>query len=290
MITFTDVSPLLATTNVRITIALVLGLLIGSFLNVVISRLPLRMLDAWRRDSLQFLGVEEEPHAPPPGVCFPGSHCPACKTPIKPWHNIPLLGFILLKGRCASCGVGIAWRYPVVEGLCGGLFVLLAAGETVPFLLLGGFFLSAMLIVLAFIDAETGYLPDSLTQPLLWAGLLFNLLSGHVALSDAVMGAMAGYLLLWLVYWGFRMLTGKEGMGPGDFKLLAALGAWLGWSMLPIVILFSSLAGAVAGVILIALRRHQFGKTLPFGPYLAAAGWCAWYRGEAILQWYLYGY
>lgn len=274
----------------RVVVALVLGLLVGSFLNVVICRLPARMMAAWRHDSEQFLGLESQADEPLPGVCWPGSHCPSCKSALKPWQNIPLLSFVMLRGRCAFCAERISWRYPLVEALTGGLFALLSVSSADMLVVLGGLVLTAVLVALAFIDGDTGYLPDSLTMPLLWLGLLFNLQTGHVALADAVLGAVAGYLMLWLVYWGFRLATGREGMGPGDFKLLAALGAWLGWSLLPLVLLFSSLVGAVAGLILIRLRRHEFDKALPFGPYLATAGWLAWYKGAAIMEWYLYGF
>jgi leader peptidase (prepilin peptidase)/N-methyltransferase len=272
-----------------IAVVLLFGLLVGSFLNVVIHRLPIMMKHGWQRECDAYLGREitsQERY----NLVVPASHCPACKTEVKPWQNIPLLSYVLLRGRCQHCHAPISMRYPLVELLTSLLFALLAWHFGWSVQLAGYLALTAVLITLAFIDADTQLLPDDLTLPLLWGGLLFNLWTGTVALDDAVLGAVAGYLSLWLVYWLFRLLTGKEGMGYGDFKLLAAFGAWLGWSMLPLIILLSSLVGAIVGVVMILLARLGRGQPLPFGPYLAAAGWIALLWGKDIVSWYLGSY
>jgi len=270
--------------------ALVLGLLLGSFLNVIIHRLP-KMLEAeWRRNCVDCLQLEEDEAGERYNLMRPASHCPQCRAAVRPWQNIPVLSFLLLRGRCGSCRAKISWRYPAVELSTGALFAFLAWrygwSEQLPAYMA----LTAVLLALTFIDADTQLLPDNLTLPLLWGGLLFNLLTGTVPLADAVIGAVAGYLCLWLLFHGFKLATGKEGMGYGDFKLLAALGAWLGWTLLPLVILLSSLVGAAVGVVLILLAKHGRGQPLPFGPYLAAAGWIALIWGQDIVNWYLHAY
>lgn len=265
-----------------------LGLMVGSFLNVVIYRLP-RMLDAaWRRDSADYLGVPLD-LGPTPNLLWPPSHCLQCKKRVAPWYNIPLLGFILLRGCCAACGSRISLHYPLVEALTAFLFAVVAWFISAPVALMGGLLFTAMLMALAFIDIDTLLLPDVLTQPLLWAGLMFHIISVNVTLTDAVLGAVIGYLLLWSLYWIFRLFTGKHGMGHGDFKLLAALGAWLGWQMLPFIVFVSSLIGVAVGLVMILGFKRQRGHAFPFGPYLALAGWLAFIRGEAIMNWYLYG-
>ncbi|MBA4706900.1 prepilin peptidase [Aquitalea aquatica] len=269
-----------------VVVVLLFGLLVGSFLNVVIHRLPKMMELGWQQECDAYLG--REPTAQPKyNLLVPASHCPVCRQEVRPWQNIPLLSYALLRGRCHGCSTAISLRYPAVELLTAVLFALLAWHYGWSVQLPAYLALTAVLVALTFIDADTQLLPDSLTLPLLWAGLLFNLLTGTVALSDAVLGAMAGYLSLWLVYWLFKLATGKEGMGYGDFKLLAAFGAWLGWSMLPLIILLSSLVGAVVGIVLILLARMGRGQALPFGPYLAAAGWIALLWGQDIVSWYL---
>lgn len=265
-----------------------LGLLVGSFLNVVIHRLP-KMLEAdWRAECAEFLG-QSPPETPRYDLMVPRSACPGCGTTIAALHNVPVLSYLFLRGRCGACRAPIGARYPLVELLTAALFALLGWHFGPGAQLAGGLVLTAVLVALTFIDADTQLLPDNLTLPLLWAGLLFHLVTGTLPLVDAVWGAIAGYLSLWSVYWLFRLVTGKEGMGFGDFKLLAALGAWLGWTMLPLVILLSSLVGALVGVVLIALSRHGRGQPLPFGPYLAAAGWIAYVWGGDIVRWYLHG-
>jgi len=266
---------------------LCLGLLVGSFLNVVIYRLPLMMESRWRRDCCELLELEQEKEAARLSLATPNSHCPHCGSAIKPWHNIPLLSYLLLGGRCASCGVAISLRYPAIELVTGLMTLSLAWGFGFSPALLGALLLTWSLIALTMIDIDHTLLPDDITLPLLWLGLLFNLDATFVSLQDAVIGAMLGYLVLWSVYWLFRLITGKEGMGYGDFKLLAALGAWLGWQALPLIILLSSLVGAVCGIALIAIKRRGRDVPIPFGPYLAAAGWIALLWGEAITSRYL---
>lgn len=263
-----------------------LGLLVGSFLNVVIHRLPQMMERDWQAECAAFSG-QSLPDAEPLSLWQPRSRCPACRHPIGALENIPLLSYLWQRGRCTACQAPISLRYPLVE-LLAALLSAAAAWQFGPGLkLAGALCLIWALIALAFIDLDTQLLPDSITLPLLWLGLLFNLWQVFVPLPMAVSGAMAGYLLLWSVYWLFRLLTGKEGMGYGDFKLLAALGAWLGWLMLPVIVLFSSVVGAVTGIALILLRKQGREVPMPFGPYLAAAGLIALFFGPLLLRYWL---
>ena len=264
-----------------------LGLVVGSFFNVVIYRLPLMMESRWRRDCCELLEQEQEKEAAPLTLATPNSHCPHCGTGIKPWHNIPVLSYLMLRGKCAACGVGISLRYPAVELVTGLLTLSLASAFPMSAALLGAIAFTWALIVLTMIDVDHKLLPDNITLPLLWLGLLFNLAGTYVSLEDAVLGAMLGYLLLWSVYWLFKLVTGKEGMGYGDFKLLAALGAWLGWQALPLIILLSSLVGAVCGIMLMIAKGRGREVPIPFGPYLAAAGWISLMWGEEITSRYL---
>jgi leader peptidase (prepilin peptidase)/N-methyltransferase len=260
-----------------------LGLVVGSFLNVVILRLPEMLRRAWGRDCRALLEIDEAAAGEERfSLSFPGSHCPTCGTAIAAWQNIPVLSYVLLRGRCAACSTPIGLRYPLVELLSAALTV--AVGLVVPWsaALPAYLLVTWCLIALAIIDADTQLLPDDLTLPLLWGGLAFNLVTGVVPLADAVIGAMAGHLLLWSIYWVFKLVTGKEGMGYGDFKLLAALGAWMGWQSIPLIILMSSAVGAVLGVLILTLRGQGRGQPLPFGPYLAAAGWIILLWGDSI--------
>ncbi len=265
------------------TCLLLFGLVVGSFLNVVIYRLPLMLQAQWRRDCCELLEQPAPADEPSLSLAVPNSHCPACKAPVRPWQNIPVVSYLALGGKCASCGVRISPRYPVVELLTGLLTLWLGLhyGPGLP--LLGAVLLTWALIALTLIDYDTQLLPDDITLPLLWLGLAFNLGGTFVPLADAVLGAIAGYGILWSVYWLFRLLTGKEGMGYGDFKLLAALGAWLGWQVLPLIILLSSVVGAVVGLALMVIKRRGREVPIPFGPYLAAAGWLGLVWGEQIL-------
>ncbi|MCE2970322.1 MAG: A24 family peptidase [Burkholderiales bacterium] len=261
-----------------------LGLLVGSFLNVVVHRLP-RMLDAeWRAQCAELEG-REPPAAPRYNLWLPRSACPACGHPLRERDNIPLLSYLWLRGRCAFCSARISPRYPVVEALAGGLAALVAwrfgwgAAGALALVLVW------FLIAAAAIDLDTTLLPDDLTLPLLWIGLLANVWSVYVPVTDAVLGAVAGYLALWSVYWLFKLATGKEGMGYGDFKLLAALGAWLGWKLLLPIVLIASVVGAVVGIALIALQGRGRETPIPFGPYLAAAGLIALLFRDELAAW-----
>jgi leader peptidase (prepilin peptidase)/N-methyltransferase len=270
-----------------ITIAGVLGLLVGSFLNVVILRLPERMAAGWRQEARDVLELEADATPLPPGIVREPSHCPHCKHRLAAGDNIPLFSWLLLRGRCRYCKAAISIQYPLVE-LLGGILSAVIVWKFGPtWVALAGLVFTWTLIALAGIDFRTQLLPDQLTFPLLWLGLLLSLLPMFVAAPSAIIGAAAGYLSLWSVYWLFKLLTGKEGMGYGDFKLLAALGAWMGpVSLLPIILL-SSLIGALIGGALIALRRHQRELPMPFGPFIAAAGWVWLVAGDGLLQGYL---
>ncbi|MFQ2190741.1 prepilin peptidase [Aeromonas jandaei] len=264
------------------------SLMIGSFLNVVIHRLPIMLEREWQAEYRGYFTPDEEQSTEPRyNLMVPRSACPHCGHAITALENIPLLSWLWLKGRCSKCQTPISARYPLVELLTALLSVAVAMVISPAWEALAALLLTWVLVALTFIDLDKMLLPDQLTLPLLWGGLLFNLSGGFVPLADAVIGAMAGYLVLWSLYWAFKLLTGKEGMGYGDFKLLAALGAWLGWQALPIILLLSSLVGAIIGISLIALRKHHQGNPIPFGPYLAIAGWIALLWGDTITRLYL---
>jgi leader peptidase (prepilin peptidase) / N-methyltransferase len=265
----------------------IFSLAIGSFLNVVIHRLPKMLERQWRDELAELNGQEEAAPAPRYNLVVPRSGCPACGHRISALENVPLLSYVVLGGKCSACKAAISPRYPVVEALTGALSGFIAwrygfAWHTFATLV----FVWAM-IALAFIDLDTFYLPDDITLPLVWAGLLANMGGLFVDLQSAVIGAAAGYLALWLVFWGYKLATGKDGMGYGDFKLLAAIGAWLGWKMLPVVILLSSLVGAVVGISLIVFARHGRNVPIPFGPYLVLGGLIALFWGDQLMQYYL---
>ncbi len=265
----------------------VFGLIIGSFLNVVIHRLPKMIEDSWRKECAEIIGMEGDRAAAHYNLLLPPSACPACGHRIRPWENVPILSYLLLRGRCSECKAPISIRYPLVELLAGGLALLAAWKFGISWQLPAALFFCFSLLALAAIDLETQLLPDALTLPLLWAGLLVNLWGLFTPLPQAVIGTMAGYLSLWSVYHLFRLLTGKEGMGHGDFKLLAALAAWTGWKMLPLIILFASLVGAIFGLIILAAKKKSRGIPIPLGPYLALAGLIALMWGPFINAWYL---
>jgi leader peptidase (prepilin peptidase)/N-methyltransferase len=272
-----------------VAVALVIGLCVGSFLNVVVHRLPKMMERDWRAQCAELRGeTPAEQDAPAYNLAVPRSACPDCGHRITARENIPLVSWLVQRGACAGCGKPISIRYPLIEAL-GGLLAAYAiwrfgltwkGGAACLFLW--------MLVALTFIDFDTQLLPDSLTLPLLWSGLVANLFGLFVPLQDAVVGAIAGYLALWVVYWLFRLIRGKEGMGYGDFKLLAAIGAWLGWQMLPLVILMSSVVGAVIGITLMVFKGRDHSVPLAFGPYLAIAGGISLFFGQQLIKgWYL---
>ena len=274
-----------------ILVCVLFGLLVGSFLNVVIHRIPKMMEATWRQEARELLeqpAPKGEETPPIFNLVTPGSHCPHCNHRIRWYENVPVVSWALLKGRCSGCKAAISKRYPIIElltalvaGLCAWRF---GYDPWLIFMLYGSF----TLLALAVIDLDTTLLPDDLTYPLLWAGLLAAVLGiSPVSLSDAVIGAMAGYLALWSLYWVFKLLTGKEGMGYGDFTLLAALGAWLGWQYLPVVVLLSSVVGLVFAVSMMASGSVKRDQGIPFGPYLAIAGWIALLWGEVIVSSYL---
>jgi leader peptidase (prepilin peptidase)/N-methyltransferase len=269
-----------------VTLASMVGLFVGSFLNVVIHRLPKMMEREWQAQAAELRG-EAPPAAPRYNLATPRSQCPHCGHLITALENVPVVSYLVLRGRCRHCGAPIGRRYPVVELLSAGLSGYAAWHFGFGPAALGALLFIWTMVALTFIDLDTQLLPDDLTLPLLWLGLIFNLGTTFSELPSAVVGAAAGYLALWSVFWLFKLATGKEGMGYGDFKLLAAIGAWLGWQMLPLTILLSSLVGAVVGVVLIVLGRHGRNVPIPFGPYLAAAGVIALFWGEAITARYL---
>ena len=262
----------------------VLGLVVGSFLNVVIHRLPKMMEAQWHRDYAEFNGDVHEA-SEKLSLALPGSRCPHCDAEIKPTQNIPVLSYLALGRKCAACKAPISVRYPVVEAVTASLWVLCGLQFGVSNALAGAMFLTAVLVVLTVIDLDHQLLPDSLTLPLVWIGLLFNIDNTFVSLESAVLGAVFGYLCLWTVFWLFKIVTGKEGMGHGDFKLLAALGAWFGLAALPTIVLLSSVVGAVLGVVLIVTGKQDRETPMPFGPFLAGAGLIHLFYPNVLLTW-----
>ncbi len=272
---------------VWIAAAFVLGLLVGSFLNVVILRLPPRLMHTWKRDAREVLELPPGDEPAPPGLVRQASHCPHCKHPLAAQDNIPLISWLALRGRCRFCKASISIQYPLVECLSGILSAVVIWRFGPNWAGLGGLLFTWALIAAAGIDLRTQLLPDQLTLPLLWLGLLLALVPLFVDGRAAIEGAAIGYLALWCVYWIFKLLTGKEGMGYGDFKLLAALGAWMGpIALLPIVLL-SSFIGAVVGVIALRARAQDHSTPIPFGPFLAIAGWVWFVFGNSLLAMYL---
>ena len=260
-------------------ITIVIGLMVGSFLNVVIARVPQQLQWQWRGK------LEGLPK--PAGVAGPVSRCPSCQQPIRWRDNLPLISFLILKGRCRSCNTAISGRYPLVEALCAGLSLVVVIVMGAQWTTLAALIVTWGLIALTFIDLEHFLLPDRLTLPLLAIGLGVNAVNTFTDLISALVGAIAGYGSFWIVFHGFRIVTGKEGMGHGDFKLLAALGAWMGWQMLPLIILLSAGTGAIIGITMLILQQHQRGQQVPFGPYLAGAGWLALLWGVDFNHYYL---
>lgn len=267
----------------------IIGLLVGSFLNVVIYRLPVMMNRAWRRECHEFLEIEDKANGQQEtfNLMLPHSRCPKCNSAITPLQNIPVFSYLLLKGKCAKCHTPISLRYPAIEMLTGLASAAVVWHFGFHITSLYALFLTWSLIALSFIDIDHQLLPDAIVLPLLWFGLFLSLFP-YFADSDAsIIGAICGYLSLWLVFQLFKLLTGKEGMGYGDFKLLALFGAWLGWQYLPMIILLSSVVGTVIGVTMIVFSRHDRNTPIPFGPYIATAGWIALLWGDKINQLYL---
>jgi leader peptidase (prepilin peptidase)/N-methyltransferase len=268
-----------------VTVVLV-GLCVGSFLNVVIHRLPRMMEAQWRAECAALNGAEPAEAPEPYNLFQPGSRCPGCAAPIRAWQNIPVVSWVALRGRCANCRTPISFRYPAVEIAAGVLAAAMAWRFGTTGAALAAMVFGWALLALTFIDFDTQLLPDDITLPLLWLGLLVNASGTFVDLRSAVFGAAGGYLLLWLVYWGFRLLAKKEGMGYGDFKLLAALGAWAGWQVLPFVVLVSAGLGAVIGGLLLWRSKSGADTRIPFGPYLALGGLAGLLYGrQAVVAW-----
>ncbi|MGH8376294.1 MAG: prepilin peptidase, partial [Pseudomonas sp.] len=259
---------------------------VGSFLNVVIWRLPKMLERDWREQAHDILGLPGETPLPTYNLLLPHSQCPHCGHRIRAWENIPLLSYVFLRGRCSACATAISPRYPLTELACGLLsaFVAWHFGFGWPAGLM--LVLSWGLLAMSLIDADHQILPDVLVLPLIWLGLIVNSFSLFVSLHDALWGAIAGYTVLWSMFWLFKLITGKEGMGYGDFKLLAMLGAWGGWQILPLTILLSSLVGAIIGLMMLRLRNAKTSTPIPFGPYLAIAGWIALLWGGQITDLY----
>ena len=271
-----------------ITCSVLLGLMVGSFLNVVIHRLPRMMELAWQAERLEAEG-KPLPEQVRYNLVTPRSRCPNCQHAITALENIPVISYLALGGKCSQCKTAISPRYPMVELLTATLAGLASWHFGYSSLAVASWLIIFALVALTFIDLDTHLLPDDITLPLLWAGLLFNLNHGFTDLTSAVIGAAAGYLVLWSVYWLFKLVTGKEGMGYGDFKLLAALGAWFGWQLLPAVILLSSVAGSIIGIGLIIFNKRGREIPIPFGPYLALGGIAALFFGNQLSQLYLGG-
>lgn len=264
-----------------------LGLVIGSFLNVVIYRLPVMMEREWQSHCAEISEGKVVPQEDKFNLSTPRSRCPKCGHAITARENIPVLSYILLRGKCSDCGTRISVRYPIIESVTAILSVVIAWHFGFTWTALAGLVFTWALIALSMIDFDTQLLPDSITLPFLWLGLALSLWNVFIDSQAAIIGAIAGYLSLWSVYWLFKLLTGKEGMGFGDFKLLAMLGAWMGWKMLPAIILLSSAVGAIVGITLILFRGRDRTIPIPFGPYLAAAGWIAMLWGNNLTNAYL---
>ena len=268
--------------------AVLLGLLVGSFLNVVIYRLPKMLHRDWQAQAREVLEMPPVPQAETFNLVLPNSCCPQCGHEIKPWENVPVISYLFLRGKCSNCKTPISKRYPLVELACGVLSGYIAWHFGFTWQTGAMLALTWGLLAMSLIDADHQILPDILVLPLLWLGLIVNGFGLFTNLEDALWGAIAGYLSLWSVYWLFKLVTGKEGMGYGDFKLLAALGAWMGWQALPTIILLSSLVGACVGITLVIVRGRDRQVPIPFGPYLAAAGWITLLWGSDLARWYLH--
>jgi leader peptidase (prepilin peptidase)/N-methyltransferase len=264
----------------------VLGLIFGSFLNVVILRIPALLEFDWRCQCRELLELKNDDEKKPPGIVVSRSRCPKCNNAISARDNVPILSYLILNGKCRACKAPISIRYPVVELTTAVLFVITIWHFGPNLQGLTALLLTTFLIALTGIDFDTQLLPDNMTVPLMWAGILLSFWSVHADLSSSVIGAIAGYMSLWSIYQLFRLLTGKEGMGYGDFKLMAALGAWMGWEYLLLIVFLSSIVGTVFALALRISGRLQQGKPMPFGPFIAAAGWITLIWGDKIIEYY----
>ena len=265
---------------------LLFSLSVGSFLNVVIYRLPLMLEKDWKSQCRELLDLKQE-HEAEITLSKPASTCPNCQHKIRAWENIPVISYLFLKGKCSQCKTHISFQYPAIEILTALLSLVVAINFGVSWQTLAGLFLTWSLIAMAMIDLHKMILPDDLTLPVLWLGLLLSLFNIFIDPVSSIIGAIAGYMILWIVYQTFKLLTGKEGMGYGDFKLLALFGAWFGWEQLPLVIILSSATGAAIGITMLLFKKHQRDLPIPFGPYLAIAGWICMIWGTQISNWYL---
>lgn len=273
--------------NIFLIVIAILSLFIGSFLNVVIYRLPIMMEKSWSEECRIYLGLKIHPESERLTLYLPFSHCPHCKKLIKPWHNVPLLSYMWLKGKCSDCHSSISIRYPFIEALTCFLSVFIAWHFGVSLQTIAGLLFTWIIICLTFIDLDYHLLPDQLTLLIVWLGLFFSIFSVFTHSHDAILGAIAGYIIFAITQGLFKLLTGKIGMGQGDFKFLAGCGAFLGWQMLPLIILFASLSGILFALTHMIIKRHFKSEPLPFGPYLAIASWIALLWGNSILQYYL---
>ena len=274
--------------DIYLIIIAALALIVGSFLNVVIYRLPRMLLDEWNKECREYLGLKTSPKdSEALNLCLPFSHCTHCKKTLKPWHNIPLISYLILAGKCAYCGAKISLRYPLVELICCVSSVYVAWRFGLSFQTVGALVFTWIIIALTFIDLDYQLLPDNLTLLLVWVGLFLSIFSVFTNSHNAIIGAMAGYLVFAIVQWFFHLLTGKVGMGQGDYKFLAGLGAYLGWQQLPVIILMASIIGIIFGVTHMAIKREFKSIPLPFGPYLAVAGWISLMWGKEIVSLYI---
>jgi len=281
------VESLLAYGWLGLVLAVWVGLCVGSLLNVVIYRLPVMLERQWQAEARQILEEQPPPEQAPFNLMVPRSRCPQCEAPIHAWQNVPVVSWLLLRGRCANCGVGIPIRYPLVEALTAICSIIVLALFGFSWLGLAALVYTWMLLALTFIDYDTQLLPDQLTLPLLWLGIVTNVFGGFTDLASAVIGAVAGYLFLWSTYWGFKLLTGKEGMGYGDFKLLAAIGAWLGWQVLPATALIAAAVGLLYAIATFLTGKRKSAQPIPFGPFLAIAGWVCLVQRDTVLGLFL---
>ncbi len=275
-------------TKLLLLYSFIIGAFIGSFLNVVIHRIPIMLERQWKSECQELLSPDKEILSQGKyNLCVPRSHCPSCDHQVKAIENIPIISYLFLKGKCSNCGIKISPQYPFVELLTAILTTIVVWKFGFSWQAFGGILFTWSLIALSGIDIKTHLLPDNLTLPLLWLGIIFNTFTIYIDLTSSVLGAIFGYLALWSVFHLFKLITGKEGMGYGDFKLLAALGAWLGWQSLPLIILLSSAVGAIIGIMMIVTKLQERSQPIPFGPYLAIAGWIAMLYGNQLIALYL---